>query len=107
MDALSQYPPVRKNCYTHQPVPDYVVGPAKTPDDVAGRSCCCAAKAAVQVILPPRPGRPWETDLLMCGHHYRASCRALAAANATVHPLPGMPEDTAAWIGLELSVRTA
>jgi hypothetical protein len=57
--------------------------------------------------MPPSPGRPRRTDLLLCGHHYRASRQALAAANATVQPLPGMPEDTAAWIGLQLSVPLA
>lgn len=104
MDALSQRPPVRKNRYPHLPAPDDLIGPAKTPVDEADSACCCSAKAAVRVIMPPRPGRPRETDLLLCGHHYRASRQALAAANATVHPLPGMPEDVAAWIGLELPV---
>jgi nucleotide-binding universal stress UspA family protein len=37
------------------------------------RACCCAAKAAVRVIMPPTPARAAETELLLCGHHYRAS----------------------------------
>jgi hypothetical protein len=52
----------------------------------------------VQVVLPPTDTRPEATDLLLCGHHYRAYRRALAAAHAVVHELPGMPSDTAAWI---------
>ncbi|MGH3191234.1 MAG: DUF7455 domain-containing protein [Streptosporangiaceae bacterium] len=107
MDAQSQHPSVRKNRYPHQPAPDDIIGPAKTPVDSADRACCCPAKAAVRVIMPASPGRPRETDLLLCGHHYRASRQALAAANAAVHPVPGMQEDTAAWIGLDLCVPAA
>jgi hypothetical protein len=105
MDARSQHPSVRKSHCPNQPAPDDIIGPAKTPVD--DRACCCSAKAAVRVIMPPRPGRPRATDLLLCGHHYRASRQALAAANATVHPLPGMPGDTAAWIGVEPPVPVA
>jgi hypothetical protein len=54
----------------------------------------------VQVVLPPTATRPGATDLLLCGHHYRVSRRALAAAHAVVHELPGMPRDTAAWVAL-------
>ena len=50
----------------------------------AERACCCPAKPAVVAVLPPAPGRDHETDLLLCGHHYRASRDALAAAGATV-----------------------
>jgi hypothetical protein len=107
MDARSQHPPVQENRYPHPPAPDDIIGPAKTPVDAADSACCCPAKAAVRVSIPPTPGRPRETDLLLCGHHYRASRQALAAAGATVLLLPGMPEDTAAWIGLELPVPTA
>lgn len=50
----------------------------------AERACCCSAKPAVVAVLPPGPGRNHETDLLLCGHHYRASRDALRAAGATV-----------------------
>jgi hypothetical protein len=53
----------------------------------------------VQVVLPPAAARPHETDLLLCGHHYRASRAALAAARAVVRALPGTAADIAAWIG--------
>jgi hypothetical protein len=36
----------------------------------------------VRVLVPPVPARPHSVDLLLCGHHYRASCAALAAAGA-------------------------
>ena len=36
------------------------------------------------VIMPPAAGRAHQTDLLLCGHHYRVSRRALAAVAATV-----------------------
>jgi hypothetical protein len=50
----------------------------------AERACCCPAKPAVIAVLPPAPGRDHETDLLLCGHHYRASRDALEAAGATI-----------------------
>jgi hypothetical protein len=37
--------------------------------------------------MPPTATRPHQTDLLLCGHHYRASRDALAAAGATVQHL--------------------
>ena len=66
----------------------------------ADRSCCCPARPVVRVIMPPTQTRPWKTDLLLCGHHYRVSRGSLAAACAVVHEIPGTPGDTAAWIEL-------
>jgi len=51
--------------------------------------------------MPPSPARPHRTDLLLCGHHYRAARRALASAAAAVHGLPWISDSTAAWIRLE------
>jgi hypothetical protein len=65
---------------------------------VVGLACCCPAKATVQVTMPPTQARPRETDLMLCGHHYRASRAALAAAHAVVRSLPGTSPDVAAWI---------
>jgi hypothetical protein len=42
----------------------------------------------VRVIMPATAARPHDTELLLCGHHYRVSCLALAAASATVTELP-------------------
>lgn len=53
----------------------------------------------VQVVIPPAPARPHEIDLLLCGHHYRASRAALAAARAVVRALPDPSGEVAAWIG--------
>lgn len=50
----------------------------------ADRACCCTAKPAVIALMPATADRPHETDLLLCGHHYRVSRRALAAAGAVV-----------------------
>lgn len=60
--------------------------PAADPD-VPSRSCCCPARPVVKVIMPPVPGRNNPVDLWLCGHHYRASCAALLAANARVEDL--------------------
>ena len=47
-------------------------------------ACCCPAPAVVRAVMPPTRARPHETELLLCGHHYRVSRQALAVANATV-----------------------
>ena len=61
------------------------------------QACCCVARAVVRVVMPPAPGRPHETELLLCGHHYRASRAALSAAHASVHDLAGNFADPSAW----------
>jgi hypothetical protein len=63
----------------------------------AGRSCCCSAKPLVIAFIPPAPGRRHQTDLLLCGHHYRASRQALAGAGASVMDLDGMPVNDDLW----------
>ena len=50
----------------------------------------------VRVVMPPTAARPQPTDLLLCGHHYRVSRQKLAALNATVQKLPGIPGDAVA-----------
>lgn len=66
-----------------------------------GRACCCPARPAVRVIMPPSPSRPHTTELLLCGHHYRVSRTVLAAARAVVRELPGTPENIVSWAGIE------
>ncbi len=47
--------------------------------------------------MPPTAARPDETELLLCGHHYRLSRAALSAAGASVHELAGNFADPSAW----------
>jgi hypothetical protein len=54
------------------------------PHDLGDRACCCPARPAVRVLIPPAPARRHSVDLLLCSHHYRASCAALAAAAAMI-----------------------
>lgn len=56
----------------------------------AERGCCCPARPVVAVVMPPVPGRPYPVDLLLCGHHYRASELALLAAGATLYDETGV-----------------
>ena len=56
---------------------------------VLGPACCCPANPVVRVIMPATAARPHRTELLLCGHHYRVSREALAAANATVTEILG------------------
>lgn len=58
---------------------------------MAERACCCSARPAVIVLVPPSPGRPHQTDLLLCGHHYRASRQGLGAAGAVTSTASGWP----------------
>jgi hypothetical protein len=50
----------------------------------------------VRVIMAPTPERPHSVDLLLCGHHYRVSRRALTVAGATIFSLPGQAEAASA-----------
>jgi hypothetical protein len=59
----------------------------------ASRACCCPARPVVRVIMPPAAGRRHSVDLLLCGHHYRVSSQALAAAGAAVRELPEIAGD--------------
>jgi hypothetical protein len=66
---------------------DNVCAPA-APVARADRACCCPSRPVVLVTMPPNATRPREAELLLCGHHYRASRHALEAARATVRELP-------------------
>lgn len=52
-------------------------------------ACCCSAHPVVQVLIPSAvPGRE-PADLLMCGHHFRASREALEVAGAAAFDADG------------------
>ncbi|HYA53704.1 MAG TPA: hypothetical protein VEG33_21350, partial [Streptosporangiaceae bacterium] len=57
----------------------------------ADHACCCPARPVVIAIMPPGAGRPHQTELLLCGHHYRVSRKALGTAGATVLDIRGAP----------------
>jgi hypothetical protein len=69
-------------------------GPAAS---LADQACCCVARAVVRVVMPPTAGRSHETELLLCGHHYRVSRAALLAAHASVQELAANFDDPSAW----------
>jgi hypothetical protein len=71
------------------PQDDVLPGPPACSED---RACCCPAQPVVRVIMPPAPGLRHSVDLLLCGHHYRVSRPALAAARARIEYLPGKAE---------------
>lgn len=78
--------------------------PRFTDPTVPSRSCCCPARPAVKVIMPPAAGRARPVDLWLCGHHYRASVPALLAAEATVEDLAVTADHPAAPAGVGLPV---
>ena len=51
------------------------------------RADCCSARAGYQVVLPATSARPEPAELLLCGHHRRASEAALDAKGAIVFEL--------------------
>ena len=52
-------------------------------------ACCCPARPVVRVVMPLTETRPEPVDLLLCGHHYRASQVALRAGGAVVYDRRG------------------
>ena len=98
MNTSYLYPPAGKDDEPASRPAGNAASVSEDMTDMARHACCCPAQAMVRVLMPPTATRPHETDLLLCGHHYRVSRRALAAAHATVLELPWTPRDTAAWI---------
>jgi hypothetical protein len=49
---------------------------------------CCSAWPTTVAVFAPRQGRSRPVDLLLCGHHYRASRASLAEAGAEFYCLP-------------------
>jgi hypothetical protein len=66
-----------------------------SPAEYEDRACCCPAFPVVRVIMPAAERRH-SVDLLLCGHHYRVSRQALAAAGARIENLPGKADAAAA-----------
>ena len=66
------------------------------PPALAERACCCPARPVVRVLMPPAAARPHPVDLLLCGHHYRVSRNALAAAGAIAFDKSGAIVETGA-----------
>ena len=60
------------------------------PLGITERACCCPARPVVRVMMPATACRPDPVDLLLCGHHYRASQAALQAAGAAVYDHQGV-----------------
>ena len=100
MNPEFMHPSARNTSPASQRSASDASAPRTAPGSVAGRACCCPTKAVVRVIMPATAARPHETDLLLCGHHYRVSRRALTEKRAVIVELPGTSPDTAAWIGL-------
>jgi hypothetical protein len=57
----------------------------KRPGWLSERACCCPSRPVVRVVMPAAGDRSRPVDLLLCGHHYRASRQGLAASRAAVY----------------------
>lgn len=57
------------------------------------QACCCSARPMFRVVMPPTASRVHEVELWLCGHHFRVSRKALAAAGAHVYPLGSSPDE--------------
>jgi hypothetical protein len=104
---MSQHPSfhgrARRNA-TPPPAPTAAQPTVREPDAAftlaarySDRACCCAALPAVIAVLPPSAGRQSATDLLLCGHHYRAALAALTAREATILDIGGHSLTAGAW----------
>jgi hypothetical protein len=78
--------PAAGSARTLRPLHDDTIEASSAP--VADHACCCPARPLIRVTMPPSATRRHSMDLLLCGHHYRTSRQALAAAGATVTVLP-------------------
>jgi hypothetical protein len=74
----------RRAAAARHPAGSGLAGMPPPPPSYTGQSDCCPAPPQVKVVMPPTAGRPHPVDLLLCGHHYRASRVALDAAGVTV-----------------------
>jgi hypothetical protein len=92
MNARFLHPSARRSNAAAQAAPSAA---AATPV-AAEHADCCPAKAVVRVTMARQ-----QAELLLCGHHYRASRHALAAKAAAVRALPGTPSDIATWLRLD------
>jgi len=70
------------------PLDDELPGPVRWLF-LADRACCCPGRPVVKVVIPAGRGHPHPADLLLCGHHYRASFAALRAVGADVYDQTG------------------
>src|SRR6516225_92137 len=77
------------------------------PESREDRACCCPARPVVRAIMPPTPERRHSVDLLLCGHHYRVSRPALAAAGASIVTLSGSEDAAAALLDVGTGTRPA
>jgi len=71
------------------PVTRPAVARSRTAIAVTERSCCCAGPPTYRVLIPASAARPHATDLLLCGHHYRASRAELTRTSAAVFDADG------------------
>ena len=68
-------------------------------------ACCCPGRPVVRAIMPASVTRPRPVDLLLCGHHYRVSQKAITAAHGTVQVLPERSADAAVALLIKPAVR--
>lgn len=59
------------------------------PGWLSDRSCCCPSQPMVRVVMPANPDRDRSIDLLLCGHHFRASRDGLAGTGAVAYDRSG------------------
>src|SRR5581483_6227348 len=80
-------PRPQRNSGGRPPEAPRIWGDALPPDPPRDRACCCPSRPAVRIVMPPSATRRHETELLLCGHHFRASRETLAAAGAASYEL--------------------
>lgn len=85
--AAQDAPPVDDNVQPSEPI------------WVLDLACCCPSRPAVRVIMPATTERPRKAELLLCGHHFRASQENLVEAGASVFDRDGALISSGAPLG--------
>jgi hypothetical protein len=56
---------------------------------LADRADCCSAQPLFRVVMAATADRPHPAELLMCGHHLRASQGALLTRGVSIYDAQG------------------
>jgi hypothetical protein len=80
---------------THEPdavqAPEPWVAPLfHRPLPAGARACCCPARAVYAVVVAPSAELPHPPDVLLCGHHMRASQQRLSGEGIAVYGPDGV-----------------
>ena len=87
MNPMERHPSMYQRPVVTRPAAQ--VGLVVHEQDAGPLADCCSARPVFLVVLPATGQRPHPAELLLCGHHRRASRAGLNAVHAAVYDLSG------------------